>query len=125
MFSVLMEYLGAVFDWIAWAWRECWRQACSVAWSIWSVVLVVFSMVIMTIDFLMRLVGTAIDLFDAMVLPNYDLTCAGARYYLEIANTFLPVSETFAFAIAYATLLGVLLLYRGLKSIKAWFWAGG
>jgi len=123
MFDTLSTFFAYIFEWFAWLFTELWRQVCNVVWSVWSVVGIVCTMLIAFFDWLQALVGQIVDLIGAINLPNYDVSCDSARYYLELMNTFLPVSETFAILIAYAALLGLLLTYKGIKSLKSWVWA--
>ena len=123
MFTSLLNALKSVWNWFAWVFNEIWRQSCSVVWSVWSVVLVVVGMVTAFLDWLQVAVDKIVQVIGDLALPTFDLSCSGASDYLALANTLFPLSELFAFLIAYATMLGLLLLYKGAKSLKSWFWA--
>lgn len=75
------------------------------------------------LDFVEKLVSKAIYAINNLVLPQFDLSLSSAMYYLELFNTFFPVTETLAFIVLYVALLGLLLLYRSAKSLKSWAWA--
>jgi len=123
MFDTIVQFLKGFFDWISWLFTEVWRQCAFALWSVWSFVLVAAGLIYSLFDFLKTMVSAIIGMIDTLVLPTFDLSCGGARRALEMANTFLPVSEFFAMLLAYLVLLGVLLGYKSLKSIKSWFWA--
>ena len=123
MFDTLIGWLKKPLDWFAWLFSEIWRQAVFGVWSVWSVVLVFFGMLASFFTWIGDAIGQVVDAIAALNFGTYDLTLSDARNYLELANTFLPVSELLTFCVSYVALLGVLLLYKGLKSIKSWIWA--
>lgn len=124
MFDNLIQWLKEPLEWFKWMFTEAWRQVCSFVWSIWSVVLVAVGMVYSALEWVERLIAKVINAIDSLVLPSYDLSMDGAMYYMQLFNTFFPLSETLAFIVIYVTIIGLLLVYKGAKSIKSWAWAG-
>lgn len=124
MFNKLIQWLKDPLSWFKWMFTEIWRQSCSFIWSIWSVVLIASATIFSLFDFVEKLVSKVIYAISTLVLPQFDLGLGSAMYYLELMNTFFPVSETLAFIVIYVVVLGILLLYRSAKSLKSWIWAG-
>lgn len=116
MFDWLLSFWQGFKDFIAWIWTATWDTVVKWFSSVWGVVLSFCSFMAWLWDELNAIVNQLVSLVQTFAFPSVDVNSAGLTYYLNIANTFFPLQELFVFIVSWLTLVGVLTVYRLIKS---------
>jgi len=94
-----------------------WRQVGVTLTSAWTITLALVGVVWWAIDTISSVVAGFVGIVDAIVFPAQHAATSGPlTYWLSVANTFMPVSETMAFLVGYLALVMALTTYRLVKS---------
>lgn len=122
--EAVVNFFKGIGDWFKWAFEEIWGQVAKILWSWWSMVLAVFATVYAFFETVLNWVSGAVVKLLSITFPSSDLSLSAAIDYLAYINVILPVEEMLTFIVFYVGFMLLLTLYKGVKSLKSWVWAG-
>lgn len=117
MFDGILNWLASFWAQLTAVIKEAWRQTGVTLVNGWTIMLAVIGWVGWAWDKIGEILTYLISVVDQIVFPDVAVPSAGPlMHWMEVANTFLPLEETFAFTVGFLTLLIALGVYRLIKS---------
>jgi len=120
MFSTLMSWLQDAWEWIWEGIKGIFGKIFEWCHAAWLIMVTVISWVWWVFDQIKQAIVTLVSLIGAAVWPTNTASESGLSSFLSMANTFFPLTELFAFIVAYGLLLIALATYRFIKSWIPW-----
>lgn len=117
MFDAIANWFNALFEEGRSLTAFIWAQIVGFLVSVWSIVLTIATLVWLFLREVLTAIQASVAAIDAVTVPATPSGSPGTiGYFLNVANTFFPLSELFVFLVAYGALMAGLTVYRVVKS---------
>jgi hypothetical protein len=107
-----------MFSYLGIGLQDLWTVARNYLGTKWAVVILVVGIVYLILNHAATIGVTLAGIVAGMLFTQFNLAPDAALFnVLALTNTILPLAEAAVLSIAYAALLGVMTLYRHIKSM--------
>lgn len=120
MFETLVTWIKGAFSWIWDGFKTLFTKIFEWGHTVWGIMILVVSWVAWVFEQIKEGVVVVGGLVGALAYPSGPPATGGIGYYMSVCNTFLPLSELFAFCVGWVALVAALSSYRFIKSWIPW-----
>lgn len=116
--AALLYVLRQGFAYLGFSLQDLWRVAKEWLGTKWALILLGALLIFLVITNAVQIGLFLVTLLAELVINNFNLSPpAGIGTALNIANTFFPLVEMFGMIVAYVAVVGVMTVYRFVKSM--------